>query len=261
MAAVSLTGPLCKPSSYSSHFKVEVCVKKPLMLIHLSSEQVALEMLCLCSQLDLLIRAQVHQFQEQLKMDTSPEESECFKRQGAEIIHQMNQFLEHLSKPVPQLEDYLDVVGLSFLFPRVEVYIIHGSPFDMLERPPSDAYFPHIGKLNQLLVLSQQLDEDVKHLGSHKYIAHQLSAIYQVLNSLKDILSLSIIRKDIEANFKPLKKSLLTEQGSKLEPQLPAHYMSWVSELTHNLISTVLTLSEELTEDLGPVMEFVSNLS
>lgn len=46
------------------------------------------------------------------------------------------------------------------------------------------AYFPHIGRLNQLLVLSQQLDEDVKHLGSHKYIAHQLSAIYVSLFGL-----------------------------------------------------------------------------
>ncbi|XP_016322914.1 uncharacterized protein LOC107673701 [Sinocyclocheilus anshuiensis] len=259
MAAVSLTDPLCKPCSYSPRFKVEVCLRKPLMPIHLSSEQVALEMLCLCSQLDLLIRAQVHQGQ--LKQDTSPEETECFQKQGAEIIYRMNQCLEHLNEPVLQFEECLDVVGLSTLFPRVEVYMIHGSPVDMLERPPSDAYFPHIGRLNQLLVLSQQLDEDVKHLGSHKYIAHQLSAIYQVLNSLKDILPLSIIRKDIEANFKQLKMSLSTEEGSKLDPQLPAHHVSWVSELTQNVISTVLSLSEELTEDLNPVMEFVSNLS
>ncbi|XP_016429432.1 uncharacterized protein LOC107756736 isoform X2 [Sinocyclocheilus rhinocerous] len=261
MAAVSLTDPLCKPCYYSPHFKVEVCARKPLMPIHLSSEQVALEMLCLCSQLDLLIRAQVHQFQEQLKQDTSPEEFECFQKQGAEIIYQMNQCLEHPNEPVLQLEEYLEVVGLSTLFPRVEVYMIHGSPIDMLERPPSDAYFPHIGRLNQLLVLSQQLDEDVKHLGSHKYIAHQLSAIHQVLNSLKDILPFSIIKKDIEANFKLLKMSLSKEEGSKLDPQLPARHMSWVSESTQNVISTVLSLSEELTEDLNPVMEFVSNLS
>lgn len=39
-------------------------------------------------------------------------------------------------------------------------------------------YFFHIAKLNQLLVLSQQLEEDMRHLGSHKYIAHQLSVIY-----------------------------------------------------------------------------------
>lgn len=39
-------------------------------------------------------------------------------------------------------------------------------------------YFLHVAKLNQLLVLSQQLEEDIRHLGSHKYIAHQLSVIY-----------------------------------------------------------------------------------
>ncbi|XP_048049413.1 uncharacterized protein si:ch211-218d20.15 [Megalobrama amblycephala] len=262
MAAVSLTDPLCKPCSYRSHFKVELCVRKPLMPIHLSSDQLALEMLCLCSQLDLLIRAQVHQFQEQIKQDTSPEESESFKRQVAEIIYQMNQCLEHSSEySVLQLEEFLDVIGLSDVFPRVEVYMIHGRPIDMLEKSPSDAYFPFIGRLNQLLVLSQQVNEDVKHLGSHKYIAHQLSAIYQVLNSFKDCLPLSIIRKDIEANFKELKMSLSKEDGSKLDPQLPAHHASWVSELTQNMISTVLSLSEELTKELNPLKESVSNPS
>ncbi|XP_067301175.1 uncharacterized protein si:ch211-218d20.15 isoform X2 [Pseudorasbora parva] len=261
MAAVSLTDPLCKPCSYRSHFKVEVCVRKPIMPIHLSSEQVALEMLCLCSQLDLLIRAQVHQFQEQLKQDTSPEEAERFKRQGAEIIYQMNQCLEQSSESMLELQEYLDVINVFDVFPRVEVYMIHGSPIDMLEKSLSDAYFPYIGRLNQLLVLSQQVNEDVKHLGSHKYIAHQLSAIYQVLKSFKDVLPLSIIRKDIEANFKQLKMSLSKEDGSKLDPQLPAHQLSWVSELTQNMISTVLSISEELSGEFNPIKKSVSNLS
>lgn len=39
-------------------------------------------------------------------------------------------------------------------------------------------YLFHVAKLNQLLVLSQQLEEDIRHLGSHKYITHQLSVIY-----------------------------------------------------------------------------------
>jgi len=48
-----------------------------------------------------------------------------------------------------------------------------------------------------------------------------------VLKSFKDILPFSIIRKDIEANFKQLKMSLSKEDGSKLDPQLPAHLLSW----------------------------------
>ena len=35
-------------------------------------------------------------------------------------------------------QDYLDIVGLSAMFPRVEVFLIQGSPVDMLERPQMD---------------------------------------------------------------------------------------------------------------------------
>ncbi|XP_015218844.1 uncharacterized protein [Lepisosteus oculatus] len=261
MAAVSSTEPLCQPCIYDAKFKVEVNVEKPLQPIHLSCEQVALEMMSLCCQLDLLIRAQVQQFQEQLGQDISPVESESFHRRGTKIIEQMKQILEHLPKPVPQLEDYLDAVGLSTMFPRVEIFIIHGSPVDMLENPPMDDYFPHLGKMNQLLVLSQQLEDDVKHLGSHKYIAHQLSVLYQVISSFKGITPLSILKRDIEANFKSLKLSLATEQESKQEPQLPAHYVSWILNLTQSLISLVSSLPEKLTEDLGPAMSFVASLT
>uniref|UniRef100_A0A3Q3DG61 Si:ch211-218d20.15 n=1 Tax=Hippocampus comes TaxID=109280 RepID=A0A3Q3DG61_HIPCM len=209
----------------------ELQVKRPLMPLHLSPEQVAVEMLCLCGQLDLLIRAQM---------------------QEAEILDQMLQCLEHLPKPMPQLEDYLDMVGLSEMFPRVEVFLIQGCPVDMLERPPMD-YFSHIAKLNQLLVLSQQLEEDIRHLGSHKYIAHQLSVIYQVVSSFQSVDIFSETKKDIEANFKQMKESLVVEEGSRHEPQLAAHYIH-ILDITHKLTSVVLSLPDELTDDLDQAM-------
>ncbi|KAF7709466.1 uncharacterized protein si:ch211-218d20.15 [Silurus meridionalis] len=259
MTAVSLSEPLCQPCAYDSRFKVEVYLKEPLMSIHLSPEQVALDMLCLCSQLDLLIRAQVHQGQ--TKLDLNPEESEAFQNQGAEIINQMKQCLENSPKPAPLLEDYLDIAGLSMIFPRVEVYVIHGSPVDMLEEPAMDGYFSHLGRLNQLLGFSQQLDNDVKHIRRHKYIPHQLAVVHQGLNSFKDVVPLSAIKKDIEANFKSLKMSLVAEEGSEQEPQLPAQYISWVSQVTQSIISAITSLPEELTDELNPVMAFVSELS
>uniref|UniRef100_A0A3Q3EX22 Si:ch211-218d20.15 n=1 Tax=Kryptolebias marmoratus TaxID=37003 RepID=A0A3Q3EX22_KRYMA len=206
---------------------VELQVRRPLMPVRLSPEQVGLEMLCLCGHLDLLIRAQMQQ---------------------SELLDQMLQCLEHLPKPMPQLEDYLDAVGLSAMFPRVEVFLIQGSPVDMLETPQMD-YFFHIAKLNQLLVLSQQLEEDVRHLGSHKYIAHQLSVLYQVISSFRGIQVFSDIRKDIEANFKQMKQSLVAEEGCRREPQLTARYIS-ILEITQSLTSAVLSLPEELMEDL-----------
>ncbi|XP_019715796.1 uncharacterized protein LOC109510129 [Hippocampus comes] len=253
-----LSEPLCQPSTFHEAFKVELQVKRPLMPLHLSPEQVAVEMLCLCGQLDLLIRAQMQEFQEQLRQGCSPEESDTFQAQGAEILDQMLQCLEHLPKPMPQLEDYLDMVGLSEMFPRVEVFLIQGCPVDMLERPPMDDYFSHIAKLNQLLVLSQQLEEDIRHLGSHKYIAHQLSVIYQVVSSFQSVDIFSETKKDIEANFKQMKESLVVEEGSRHEPQLAAHYIHWILDITHKLTSVVLSLPDELTDDLDQAMTFMS---
>lgn len=256
--AVSTSDPLFNPCVYHEAFKVELQVKRPLTPIRLSPEQVGLEMLCLCGQLDLLIRAQTQQFQEQLERGCSPEESDTFQTQGSEILDQMLQCLEQLPKPMPQLEDYLDLIGLSAMFPRVEVFLIQGSPVEMLERPLMDDYFSHIAKLNQLLVLSQQLEEDINHLGSHKYIAHQLSVIYQVISSFRGIKAFSQIKKEIEDNFKQLKQSLVAEEGSRHEPQLSAQYISWILEMTQNITSMVLSLSEELTEDLHPALTFMA---
>ncbi|XP_023144640.1 uncharacterized protein si:ch211-218d20.15 [Amphiprion ocellaris] len=256
--AVSRSEPLRQLCVYQGAFKVELQVRRPLMPVQLSPEQVGLEMLCLCGQLDLLIRAQMQQFQEQLGQGCSPEESDTFQTQGSEILDQMLQCLEHLPKPMPQLEDYLDLVGLSAMFPRVEVFLIQGSPVDMLERPPMDEYFFHVARLNQLLVLSQQLEEDIRHLGSHKYIAHQLSVIYQVISSFRGIQVFSEIKRDIEANFKQMKQSLVAEEGSRHEPQLAAHYINWILEITQSLTAVVLQLPEPLTEDIHQAVTFMS---
>uniref|UniRef100_A0A3P9JK48 Si:ch211-218d20.15 n=1 Tax=Oryzias latipes TaxID=8090 RepID=A0A3P9JK48_ORYLA len=219
--------PLYQPCVYHGSFK-ELQVKRPLMPVRLSPEQVGLEMLCLCGQLDLLIRTQT--------------------QQSSEILDQMLQCLENLPKPMPELEDYLDAVGLSAMFPRVEVFLIQGSAVEMLEKPQMD-YFVHIAKLNQLLVLSQQLEEDVRHLGSHKYIPHQLSVIYQVLSSFRRIPIFVDTKKKIEANFKQMKQSLVAEDGCRHDPQLAAHYIN-ILEITQSLTSVVLALPDELTEDL-----------
>lgn len=59
--------------------------------------------------------------------------------------------------------------GFSCFALRTLLFKVHASCVE---------YLVHVAKLNQLLVLSQQLEEDIRHLGSHKYITHQLSVIY-----------------------------------------------------------------------------------
>ncbi|XP_053313489.1 uncharacterized protein LOC128475051 [Spea bombifrons] len=256
MAAVSQSQPLRQLCLYHSCSKVVINVKKPLQSIQMSCKQVALEMFSLCSQLDILIKGEVQHLQDQLADDISIGESDIFHTFGTELVERMKECLTHLPEPIMCLEDYLDTSGLSVLFPRVEIYIIHERPVDMLESPPMDDYYIHIGKLNQLLVLSQQLEDDIRHLGSHKYVAHQLSVLYKVLSYFNGCLSLDILKRDIEANFKAVKSALATNEGPRQEPLLPAHLSTWLLDLTQTIITTVSTLPEELTGEIMPVLAF-----
>lgn len=56
------------------------------------------------------------------------------------------------------------MVGLSAMFPRVEVFLIQGSPVDMLERPPMDGkrfcdkvLFPYFEIYTNALFLRRKL--------------------------------------------------------------------------------------------------------
>ncbi|XP_069492728.1 uncharacterized protein [Ambystoma mexicanum] len=261
MAAVSQSQPLSQLSFYHSGYKVDVNIKKPLQpILQMSPEQVSLEMLSLCAQLDVLIKREVLLLQEKIKEDISPTESEMFHTLGAELRERMYEYLNHLPEPIPQLEDFLDTEGLSMLFPRVEIFLIHQRPVDMLEKPQMDEYFVHMGKLNQLLVLSQQMEDDLMHLGSHKYIAHQLSVLYKFLNYFNGCLPLDILKRDIEINFKSIKSALKAEEGSMQEPLLSGYCLDWILNVTNTVITTVSSLPDELTEEIAPALSHSSAL-
>ncbi|XP_061647366.1 uncharacterized protein si:ch211-218d20.15 isoform X3 [Phyllopteryx taeniolatus] len=299
------------------------------------------------------------EFQEQLRQGCSPEESDTFQAHGSEILDQMLQCLEHLPKPMPQLEvkhlplsctsalgrlfclirttwtwwgcqpcfhvwrcssfkaarwtcwrgrrwtvrfrrrsrktcstTYLrlkpvkDPYALLFYSHLLNLFgfqnhlshVVITNCNRRVERRSSSSrprtgrltqrslqadvsfadYFSHIAKVNQLLVLSQQLEEDVRHLGSHKYIAHQLSVIYQVVSSFRGVDIFSETKKDIEANFKQMKESLVQDEGFGHQPQLAARYIHWILDVTHELTSAVLSLPDELTDDLDQAVTFMS---
>lgn len=53
----------------------------------------------------------------------------------------------------------------------------------------------------------------------------------QVISSFRGIQAFSEVKKDIEANFKQMKQSLVVEEGSRHEPQLAAHYINWLVKI------------------------------
>lgn len=65
---------------------VELQVKRPLMPVHLSPEQVGLEMLCLCEQLDLLVRAQMQQVRRTDKQTNTHTQTQTHTGQTADLL-------------------------------------------------------------------------------------------------------------------------------------------------------------------------------
>lgn len=86
---------------------------------------------------------------------------------------------------------------------------------------PATEYFFHVAKLNQLLVLSQQLEEDIRHLGSHKYIAHQLSVLYVRMANLSS------------AFFPSTLSNLLNSSACSL---MTSFYLFFPFEASHQLL-------------------------
>lgn len=60
------------------------------------------------------------------------------------------------------------MVGLSVMFPRVEVFLIQGSPVDMLERPPMDGKGTggeEEDAIQSVVVLCIDLERNILHPG------------------------------------------------------------------------------------------------
>nr|XP_032827221.1 uncharacterized protein LOC116952203 isoform X2 [Petromyzon marinus] len=252
--------PLRVPHTYDAHCQVEVCIQEPCSVKYLDENEVSQRILALCFNLDLLIRTELQQ--QQSSLETSPIESDAFQAEAADVLEKITRTLQHLPPPVPELEDYLDSRGLSLFFPRVEVYIIHGRPVDMLEQPPLDDYFENVCRLNQILVLSQQLQGDVYQLNRHKYIAHRIAVLYRAMHQMGDVALLAAYRRDVEARFPRIKACLSVEEpGKGPPPTLPDHHAKWLLQLTSGLVKSLLSLPYELSEGLSPAMAMLSHAS
>uniref|UniRef100_UPI00358F8351 uncharacterized protein n=1 Tax=Myxine glutinosa TaxID=7769 RepID=UPI00358F8351 len=259
MSAMARSNPLRDPQQYNERFKVQIYIHEPCGLIFPDVTGVGREMLGLCFLLDLLIKSEVIQMQNQRNgsSDESPSESETFRKEAGQVIKKMKTTLQFLPKPVPELEDYLDSQGLSLFFPRVEVFLIHGHPIEMLEKPAIDGHFEHICKLNQLLVLSQLLQDHVQDNNQHKYIALCIALLYRALQQFPDSILLNSYCRDIEANFSTINSSLQQEANSTAKPVLPEEHVSWLCKMTGGLLRTVRSLPYELSDGLSPAIAAV----
>ncbi|KAK2566832.1 hypothetical protein P5673_009518 [Acropora cervicornis] len=227
---VSLPGPLCGLLTYDPSFKVEVRLHEPLWKVQFSPDDVAIEVLTLCSQLEPLCKREYATPSGGIDDAHKVEYQNKFEPKAQVLLEKMKEVLQFLPDPRPTLKCfatfslnlltrlvvYLNLTGIS----QTDWLVIAVSKgnilFDKsrqtsLSKPEIfygccdfiTGYFSHLGMLNQLLTLGHQLNSDAFNLTNHKYLAHQTALLYQSVNQAGP--PLAEYKKNIESNFKSLK--------------------------------------------------------
>ncbi|XP_062521674.1 uncharacterized protein LOC134196540 isoform X2 [Corticium candelabrum] len=179
------------------------------------------------------------------------------------ILERMKDFLRQLPVPETDAYGYLEYTGLAELYPRGSAVV---DAFDRNEQNDddemegitalTDAYFPQVAMLHDLVVMCNQLDHDILHLSNHKYIAHQTALLFQCVNQAGQVLAQE--KTAIEQNFKAIKSACAVQEGSTAPPQLPSHLKQWLLKLTESVRTKVTRLPFPLAVPLKPVIDFIS---
>jgi len=252
---VAFPGPLCAPLAYDPSFKVEVRLHEPLWKVQFSPDDVAIEVLTLCSQLEPLCKKEYSTTLGKIDAAHKVEYQNKFEPKAQVLFEKMREMLHFLPDPRPTLNEYLRQTGLSLLFPRVASYLSNPErPAFQSHKSSMDGYFQHLGMLNQLLTLSHQLNSDAFNLTNHKYLAHQTALLYQSVNQAG--VPLVDYKKNIESNFKSLKADLVPKDKDSV-PKLPQNQKEWISGITANIIDAIQSLTPGLTQPMISAMTFV----
>ncbi|XP_015760478.1 PREDICTED: uncharacterized protein LOC107339687 [Acropora digitifera] len=184
---VSLPGPLCGLLTYDPSFKVEVRLHEPLWKVQFSPDDVAIEVLTLCSQLEPLCKREYATSSGGIDDAHKVEYQNKFEPKAQVLLEKMKEVLQFLPDPRPTLKEYLRQTGLSLLFPRVTSYLIN---------PDRPAF--------QNQKSSMDGNQSVNQAGP----------------------PLAEYKKNIESNFKSLKASLVPKDKDSI-PKLPQNQKEW----------------------------------
>ncbi|EDO39997.1 predicted protein [Nematostella vectensis] len=251
----SISKPLCYPLAYDPSFKVEVRLHEPLWKVQFSPDDVALELLTLCSQLEALCRREYSTSTGKVDSAHKVEYQSKFEPKAKVLIEKMREMLHFLPVPRPNIREYIRQTGLSMLFPKVTSYLNNPErPAFLNQKSAMDGYFHQFAMLNQMVTLCHQLNSDAFNLTNHKYIAHQVALLYQAVNQGGS--SMADYKKAIEDNFKPLKASLHVTDKDAV-PKLPQNQKEWISTITSSILDQVSSLPQCFTAPLMSTMVFV----
>ncbi|XP_060063848.1 uncharacterized protein LOC132544290 [Ylistrum balloti] len=243
--AAACAPPLVVPMHYVPSFKVDVRLHEPLTGGEASPTDIEIEMMSLCSQLDVLCKKELRD-QHGKKSELGKVSSEFTDK--ATVVHDRMKQLLLRQKQDMSLGQYIVWRGLDRVFPRAATFLSRPDGLNLLDKKTGlDGYYQDLACMNQLLSLSMQINSDLHNLQDHKYIAHQLAILYQSVTSL-DAACMETFKKSIEDNFKVVKASLADDGESGR--QLSNEHKQWLINLTCSIVQMLTSFPAELTQEM-----------
>lgn len=258
MSVLKLGKALSDIKSYDSCFKVDIRLYEPLWKYHFSTEEIALEVLSLLSQLEPLCKEEYTKHTGGILPEHRMEYLNSFVPSANIAVGKMREYLSLMPNSMLTLQDYLKQNGLGTLFPRSYSYICNQTtPVFKSQKSLMDGYFSHLAMINQLMSLGNQLNSDVNNHENHKYVAHQVALLYQAVNQAGS--SMGHVKKQIEDNFKNLKESLAHHKQNNL-PRLPNIQKEWINCITGEILNCLMSLEAPINQPIRPAVHFLQHL-
>eukprot|EP00042_Codosiga_hollandica_P035782 m.268103 g.268103 ORF g.268103 m.268103 type:complete len:144 (+) comp54723_c4_seq17:35-466(+) len=118
------------------------------------------------------------------------------------------------------------------------------------------AYFAQVSTLGQIMVLAKQLQEDVKQLDNHKYVAHQMALLYQCVVQFGGCFK--PFKDEIEGQFDNLKEACRAK-SKESPPKLSPTLIAWLLDMTSRVMNDVQLHPQDISAVLDSVVGAVSN--
>ncbi|KAK3605333.1 hypothetical protein CHS0354_033822 [Potamilus streckersoni] len=250
MAASSFP-PIVTPKNYDANFKVDVRLHEPLFPPVLTASDTEIEILTLCSQLDTLCRKELKE--QNVGNLHQGKFTNSFTNRARIVYDRIQQTLAKNPSANHDCLWYLQEKGINKLYPRAVAYLTSSGLADVPQSGTDhDNYFTDLGALNQLSVLARQMNVDVTNLKEHKYMAHQLAVLYQLINCTKSSV-FSEYKKSIEENFKSVKETLAATSSYSSIPCMTPQQQEWVLNLTNSIVGTINSFPVDITRSMGQV--------
>ncbi|KAI6646455.1 hypothetical protein LOD99_12576 [Oopsacas minuta] len=239
---------LFTPHTCDDSFKIPVQLYEPIWLPKQCMQEVNAELSSLCLQVEaLLVSSSLHSKDIQSGKSRGRSKVKFESLHQEEIIEFVNrmQDIVHPLEPTESLYNYLIGHDMGQVYPHLMQLLQHpGIIPDSRSLPsiPMD-YFQYLSRLNNLMIMSQELNADNNNCSNHKYLAHQLALLHQTSNCLGDQTQWA--KREIQSHFDAVRGAC--SQTSKKRIRLPLEETQWIDRLTRGLYSQASSFSLHLS--------------